>query len=229
MTRSASARSGSSGRASAVATVCAALCLCGGVGGGTSAAAADGPATAKVSAAVGLTDGQEVTVTGRGFRPGLPSVAVGLCREGYTGIGDCDLGGGATLVNIDGSGRLPTVKLTIRSRFLGFDCRTTACVVGVSPLPSAAPAAVRAANTVDIPVGFRGGAVPGEPSGTGSAATGPGSSSAPDGRGDGRWGGPSTALWAASTGVTVLCAVSSLVLSRRGRSRFPHTATGGTP
>lgn len=234
--------SGTPRRSSAAVMVCAALLLCGSGSGSTSAAAVPqegtgtattaamatgterGTATAKVSAAVGLTDGRKVTVTGRGFRPGLPSVAVGLCRKGYAGIKDCDLGGGARLVNIDGSGRLPTVTLTVRARFAGVDCRATACVVGVSPLPSAAPTALRAANTVDIPVGFRGGTVPGEPSGTGSAATVPASSTPAS---DARWGGPSTALWATSTGVTVLCAVLALVVPRRHRPRFPHT--GGTP
>ncbi|UGY91924.1 neocarzinostatin apoprotein domain-containing protein [Streptomyces gobiensis] len=214
---------GWSGRAAPAAAMACALLLC----GSTSAAAApkEGTATARVSAAVGLTEGQKITVTGQGFRPGLPSVAVGLCRKGYTGTKDCDLGGGATLVNIDGSGRLPTVTLTVRARFAGVDCRTAACVVGISPLPSAAPAALRAANTVDIPVGFRGGTVPGEPSGTGSAATGTGGGTAR--APDARWGGPSTALWAASTGVTVLCAALALVFPRRNRSPLPHT--GGTP
>ncbi|WP_028814780.1 neocarzinostatin apoprotein domain-containing protein [Streptomyces flavidovirens] len=218
---------GWSGRAAPAAmAACAALLLC----GGTSAAAEEpgaetATATARVSTAVGLTEGQKITVTGQGFRPGLPSVAVGLCRKGYAGIKDCDLGGGATLVNIDGSGRLPTITLTVRARFAGVDCRTAACVVGISPLPSAAPAALRTSNTVDIPVGFRGGTVPGEPSGTGSAVTAPGPTRAPDAR----WGGPSTALWAASTGVTVLCAASALFLPfpRRDRSATPHHP-GGT-
>ncbi|MER7106940.1 neocarzinostatin apoprotein domain-containing protein [Streptomyces sp. NPDC000229] len=217
--------SGRSGRtATAAAAACALLLYAG--AGAAAAPRGEGPgtATARVSAAVGLTEGQRITVTGQGFRPGLPSVAVGLCRKGYAGTGDCDLSGGATLVNIDGSGRLPTVTLTVRARFAGVDCRTTACVVGISPLPSAAPAALRAANTVDIPVGFRGGTVPGEPSGRGGVATATGASRTPDAR----WGGPSTALWAASTGVTVLCAALALVIPRGNRSSpVPHT--GGRP
>ncbi|WP_179166738.1 neocarzinostatin apoprotein domain-containing protein [Streptomyces sp. CB03238] len=208
--------------APAAATACA-LLLCGGTSAAATPKEGPGTATARVSAAVGLTDGQKITVTGRGFRPGLPSVAVGLCRKGYAGIKDCDLGGGATLVNIDGSGRLPTVTLTARARFAGVDCRTAACVIGIAPLPSAAPAALRAANTVDIPVGFRGGTVPGEASGTGSAATPPAAPGAPDAR----WGGPSTALWAVSIGVTVFCTALALVIPRRHRSPVPHT--GGTP
>ncbi len=61
-----------------------------------------------MSRSADLTEGQTITVTGSGFRPGLKSVAVGLCREGYTnGLKDCDLGGGATFVNVDAKGNLP--------------------------------------------------------------------------------------------------------------------------
>ncbi|QKW35548.1 LPXTG cell wall anchor domain-containing protein [Actinomadura sp. NAK00032] len=46
----------------------------------------------QVSRSADLAEGATITVTQSGFRPGLKSVAVGLCREGYTnGLKDCVL------------------------------------------------------------------------------------------------------------------------------------------
>ncbi|MFF3611540.1 neocarzinostatin apoprotein domain-containing protein [Streptomyces sp. NPDC002580] len=194
------------------------------------ASAADSPgATARLSAATDLAEGQRITVTGAGFRGGLTSVAVGLCKKGYTGNTDCDLAGGAKLVNIGGSGRLPTITLTVHARFAGIDCHTAQCVVGISPLPTGTPAALRPANTVDIPVGFRGGTTRGEPSGAGRAGvpvTAVGTAASPDSR----WSGPSTVLWTASTALTALCAGAAAYSARRRRpeSPTPLPDTGGT-
>ena len=180
------------------------------------AGAADTPsATIRVSAATGLTEGQHVTVTGSGFRAGLTSVAVGLCKKGYTGNKDCDLGGGARLVAIGPDGTLPQVTLTMHATFAGVDCRTSPCVVGVAPLPSGTPPALIAANTVQVQMGFEGGSVAGEASATGHAA--PASTPTGSTRADG-WGGPSTAVWALSLGTAVACfllGLLSLVLGRR--------------
>ncbi|WP_406364475.1 neocarzinostatin apoprotein domain-containing protein [Streptomyces sp. NBC_00645] len=198
-------------------------------GTGTASAADSPGAAARLSAAVDLTEGQKITVSGEGFRSGLTSVAVGLCKKGYTGNTDCDLAGGATLVNIGGSGRLPRITLTVHARFAGIDCRTVQCVVGISPLPTGTPAALRPANTVDIAVGFRGGTTRGESSGAGRAVT----ATTPDGTvasSDSRWRGPSTVLWGASTALTALCAGVALFRFRRVRhdGATPLPDTGGT-
>ncbi|WP_411104285.1 neocarzinostatin apoprotein domain-containing protein [Streptomyces sp. cmx-4-9] len=183
--------------------------------------AADG-ATVRVSAATGLTEGQEITVDGTGFRPGLTSVAVGLCKKGYTGNKDCDLGGGARLVTIGSDGVLPRVTLTVHAGFAGIDCRSTPCVVGVAPLPSGTPPALAAANSVQVAVGFAGGTVLGEASGTGRAAPVAAAGPVP---GD-AWGGPSTPMWALSLGVAgagLLLGALSLVRAR------PEAAPGNPP
>ncbi|MFD3869461.1 neocarzinostatin apoprotein domain-containing protein [Streptomyces sp. NPDC058623] len=187
---------------------------------GAVAAAEGTPATVRVSSATGLTEGQSITVTGQGFHPGLTAVAVGLCKKGYTSNKDCDLGGGARLVTIGPDGVLPTVTLSVRSQVAGADCRTTACVVGVAPLPSGTPTRLVAANSVRIPVGFAGGSVAGEASGTGTAAP----AVAPAPRADG-WEGPSDLMWSASSALTVLCLVLAFVRRRRGAAPGPTAPT----
>jgi hypothetical protein len=220
---------GRAGRAPATAVRVLAACVLAFSATGAASAADPPGATARLSAAVDLTEGQKITVTGEGFRGGLTSVAVGLCKKGYTGNTDCDLAGGAVLVNIGGSGRLPRITLTVHARFAGIDCRTVPCVVGISPLPTGTPAALRPANTVDIPVGFRGGTPRGESSGVGRAvtATTPGGTVASSGS---RWHGPSTLLWGASTALAALCAGAALLSLRRVRhdGGTPLPDTGGT-
>ncbi|MFI6653059.1 neocarzinostatin apoprotein domain-containing protein [Streptomyces sp. NPDC050529] len=186
------------------------------------AGAADAGATVTVSKATGLVEGGHVTVTGEGFRPGLTSVAVGLCKKGYRDNKDCDLTGGAALVNIDAHGRLPKVTLTVHRTVAGADCRTTPCVVGVSPLPAGTPASLRPPNTVDIPIGLKGGTVTGEPSGVGHART---AAAGTGGSGSG-WDGPSTGLWTACLSVVVLCAGLSRFPLRP--KSFPLSRSGGT-
>ncbi|MFG2972468.1 neocarzinostatin apoprotein domain-containing protein [Streptomyces sp. NPDC048331] len=181
----------------------------------TGVSPAAGGATVRVSAAAGLTEGQEITVDGTGFSAGLTSVAVGLCKMGYTGNKDCDLGGGARLVTIGPDGVLPRVTLTVHGRFAGIDCRTAPCVIGVAPLPSGTPPALIAANSVEVAVGFEGGTVPGEASGTGRA--GPVGAAAPGAVHGDDWSGPSTPMWALSLGVAcagLLIGAHSLVRSR---------------
>lgn len=211
------------------------LALAGAAAAPTAAPAADG-ATVRVSAATGLTEGGRITVDGTGFRAGLTSVAVGLCKQGYTGNKDCDLGGGARLVTIGPDGVLPQVTLTVHARFAGIDCRTTPCVVGVAPLPSGTPPALIAANSVQVAVGFEGGTVPGEASGSGRAT--PAGAAAPAGaRGD-DWSGPSTPMWALSLGVAgvgLLLGAHCLVRGRREPAPGAHplspanSPSGGNP
>ncbi|NKZ08247.1 hypothetical protein HGB48_31615, partial [Actinomadura latina] len=173
------------------------------------AGAAPAPALS-VSRATDLAEGETITVTGSGFRPGLKSVAVGLCREGYTnGLKDCDLGGGATFVNIDAQGRFPEVELRTHAKFSGIDCRTRQCVIGAGPLPGAVPDAVVDANTAIVRVGFKGSPFKGgaavRTSAKPAASAGPGT------------GGPSTPLWAATAGLLVLAGAAVTAVQRRSR------------
>ncbi|MGW0364689.1 neocarzinostatin apoprotein domain-containing protein [Streptomyces sp. NPDC002990] len=193
-------------------------------GGRTATAAAAGAeeapaATVRLSAATGLTEGQRVTVDGSGFSAGLASVAVGLCKKGYTGNKDCDLGGGARLVTVGPDGVLPRVTLTVRARFAGIDCRFASCVVGVAPLPSGTSPALIAANSVQVAVGFEGGTVQGEPSGTGRAGPAAPAAGSPGGGSVDAWSGPSTPVWSLSLGVALaglVLGVLSFVRGRRG-------------
>ncbi|MEU5988062.1 neocarzinostatin apoprotein domain-containing protein [Spirillospora sp. NPDC047418] len=172
-------------------------------------AAAPAPAL-RVSRTTDLAEGEAITVTGSGFRPGLKSVAVGLCREGYTnGLKDCDLGGGATFVNIDAKGGLPEVKLKTRAEFSGIDCMTQQCVIGAAPLPGAVPKSVVDANTAVVRVGFKGSSFKGgaavRTSAAPAASAGPGT------------GGPSTPLWAATAALLVLTGAIVTAVQRRSR------------
>ncbi|WP_165958825.1 neocarzinostatin apoprotein domain-containing protein [Actinomadura sp. KC345] len=179
------------------------------------AAAPGGDAPAiEVSKFADLSEGERITVSGTGFRPGLKSVAVGLCREGYTnGLKDCDLGGGATFVNIDGKGAFTGVTLKARPKFNAIDCMTRQCVIGAAPLPTTNPPAVVKANTAIVRVGFTGSSFKG---GAVFAAPGPGT------------GGPSAPLWAA-TAVLIAGAgagAAAVVVQRRDT---PATDVRSTP
>lgn len=157
-----------------------------------------------------LTEGETITVTGSGFRPGLKSVAVGLCREGYTnGLKDCDLGGGATFVNVDAGGRLPEVRLKARATFNGIDCAARQCVIGAAPLPGAVPPAVVASNTAIVRVGFQGSPFKG-----GAAVR---TSAAPAATADPGTGGPSALLWTVTAALIVLAGAAVTIVQRRTR------------
>lgn len=189
-------------------------------------------ATVRVSATTGLTEGQQITVDGTGFHAGLTSIAVGLCKKGYTSNKDCDLSGGARLVTIRPDGSLPQVTLTAHTRVAGVDCRTAPCVVGVAPLPSGTPPTLITANSVQIAVGFEGGKVQGEPSGTGRAEPTMSATSAGAGQVD-DWSGPSTGMWSLSLGVAALALVIGVRSPSQSRRRAalqepPHaTSTAG--
>ena len=86
-----------------------------------------------VSATSGLTDGQTITVSGVGFTADLKGIAVGQCKVGYAGPSDCNLQGGATFRNADGSGSIGTITLKLATSFGGIDCTTTDCVIAAAP------------------------------------------------------------------------------------------------
>ncbi|MGC4956007.1 GPS-CTERM domain-containing protein [Actinomadura citrea] len=164
----------------------------------------------QVSRSTDLAEGETIIVTGSGFSPGLKSVAVGMCREGYiNGLKDCDLGGGATFVNIDSKGALPEVRLKARPGFKGIDCTARQCVIGAGPLPGTVPPAVVAANSAIVRVGFQGSPFKG-----GAAVR---TSAAPAAGAGPRTGGPSTPLWAATAGLLVLAGAAVTVVQRRSR------------
>ncbi|WP_040796356.1 neocarzinostatin apoprotein domain-containing protein [Nocardia higoensis] len=104
-----------------------------------------------------LREGQQVTVSGTGFRPGLSAVAVGLCKHGFTnGLTDCDLEGGATFVNIGADGTFGELTMVARSRFSTIDCAQQQCVIAAGPLPGTEPDAIRLPNSVSVLIGFEG-------------------------------------------------------------------------
>ncbi|WP_162799269.1 neocarzinostatin apoprotein domain-containing protein [Nocardioides sp. 616] len=113
----------------------------------------------EVSAKDGLKDGQQVTISGRGFAPGMGQIAAGQCIEGYTGPSHCNLQGGATFRNADGGGSIGTFTIVVKEKFGEYDCTVQKCVIAAAPLPTAEDAATVAANQVVIPVTF-GGAEP---------------------------------------------------------------------
>ncbi|GAB2680350.1 GPS-CTERM domain-containing protein [Nocardia goodfellowii] len=170
------------------------------------AQAAPGTAAIQVSASTDLTTGQRITVHGTGFRPGLASIAVGLCKQGFTsGMRDCDLGGGATFVNVADDGTLPTVTLTARPHFNMIDCLRQQCVIAAAPLPGTEPPSVLAANSAEIAVTFTGSQLPAATAAPTVATT----ASTAD------IDGPSLPLWSATAALLVV--VAGLALADRRR------------
>lgn len=122
-----------------------------------STAHAETTAVLHVGADSNLQEGQEVTVSGTGFRPGLSAVAVGLCKHGFTnGLTDCDLEGGATFVNVGEDGTFAELTLVARSKFSTIDCAEQQCVIAAGPLPGTEPDAIRLPNSVAVLIGFAG-------------------------------------------------------------------------
>ncbi|MGX1810551.1 neocarzinostatin apoprotein domain-containing protein [Nocardia sp. NPDC055321] len=190
----------------AIARALTVLAVVAGASWQPSLAAADSGAAITISVDTDLTEGQRITVDGRGFRPGLAAVAVGLCKQGFTsGIKHCDLEGGATFVNISGDGTFPTVTLTAHQRFHDIDCGTQPCVIAAAPLPGSEPAAVIEANSAQLAVVFQGTRPP--------AAALP----APATSRDDDVSGPSTPLWTATA--VLLALVSAIAIADRRRSR----------
>ncbi|MCF2531532.1 neocarzinostatin apoprotein domain-containing protein [Yinghuangia soli] len=205
--------------ASAAAVVAALLFAIGAVPSAGDRAHAAQTASIEVTASTGLVPGQKITVTGRGFQPGLRAVAVGQCSEGYTGPQHCDLKAGATFVNVDADGRLPKVVLTMVTSVHGVDCMTRQCVIGVGPLPGTNPKPLVDANTVNLRIGFAGGSVAGDQQP--NAQTAP----APAGTGGSSDDGPTTALWAGTMAFLVICLAAAI----RRRDAFEADAVPEDP
>lgn len=183
---------------------------------------AAGQATVEVTASTGLAPGQKVTVSGRGFQPGLRAVAVGQCSEGYTGPAHCDLSAGATFVNIDADGRLPKVVLTMVASVHGVDCLTRQCVIGVGPLPGTNPKPLVDANTVNVRIGFVGGTVAGDEQPRAQSTNPPGTQA-----GGSSSDGPGTGVWAGTMGFLALCLGAALWGMRRPPRERAETADSG--
>ncbi|MFE9581524.1 neocarzinostatin apoprotein domain-containing protein [Nocardia sp. NPDC006044] len=170
-------------------------------------AAAGGPTEIQVSATTDLTEGQRITVSGRGFQAGLAAVAVGMCKQDFrNGLKDCDLDGGATFVNIGGDGTFGPLTLTVHHRFHDIDCTEQQCVIAAAPLPGTEPPAIIAANSAAVSVNFAGSRL--------SAAT-PAPVSTATVHIDADTEGPSTVLWAVTAGLLVLVAGFALADRRR--------------
>ncbi|MEQ6902536.1 neocarzinostatin apoprotein domain-containing protein [Nocardioides sp. YIM 152588] len=107
-----------------------------------------------VSASSGLSDGQTINISGGGFTANMGQIAVGQCIEGYSGPSDCNLQGGATFRNADGSGSIGSFSITVKQKFGSTDCTVQKCVIAAAPLPTAEDAATIAANRVIIPITF---------------------------------------------------------------------------
>ncbi len=169
-------------------------------------AAAQSGAVLHVDTTAEVREGQRVTVSGSGFRPGLAAVAVGVCKQGYTnGLHDCDLGGGATFVNISGDGTFAALTLTLHPRFDDIDCTRRQCVIAAAPLPGTEPAAVIAANSAVTPLNFAGSQL--------APVTAIPAAATADPNTDTR--GPSTVLW--SVTAALLAVVAAIALADRRR------------
>ncbi|MGZ4675222.1 MAG: neocarzinostatin apoprotein domain-containing protein [Acidimicrobiia bacterium] len=126
------------------------LAACGSSGGSKSSPPATKPAktttttaakaeqTVTITPSTGLTDGQTVTVVGKGFTPGATNIGANECADkgDQTGAGDCDLGGTKTGV-VDASGTV-TIQFVVKKGPFGANnivCSATVkCIVSVSQL-----------------------------------------------------------------------------------------------
>ncbi|WP_244932141.1 neocarzinostatin apoprotein domain-containing protein [Nocardioides sp. W7] len=107
-----------------------------------------------ISAHQNLKDGQSVTISGSGFKPGLKGIAIGQCRKGYVGPGDCNLQGGAVFRDADAGGKVAQFTIVVKEKFGNVDCTTEECVLAAGPLPTAADAATVKANTWEVTMTF---------------------------------------------------------------------------
>src|SRR3954447_9458462 len=110
--------------------------------------------TVTITPSTGLTNGQTVTVVGKGYKPGATNIGANECADkgAQTGAGDCDLGGTKTAVP-DASGTV-TIQFVVNKGPFGANqivCSATQkCLVSVSEL-TASPT-----QEADAPITFAG-------------------------------------------------------------------------
>ena len=110
--------------------------------------------TLEVSQLEGLTDGQVLTVSGEGYKPGLSEIAVGQCIEGYSGPADCNLPSGATFRTADANGSIGEFTVTVNETFGGHDCKVVQCYFASGPIPGKVDEATYKANVVEHKISF---------------------------------------------------------------------------
>jgi len=94
--------------------------------------------TVTITPSTGLTDGQTVTVVGKGYTPGAQNIGANECADkgDQTGAGDCDLGGTKTAIP-DSSGTV-TFQFVVKKGPFGANqiiCTgDTQCLISVSEL-----------------------------------------------------------------------------------------------
>ena len=133
-----------------LAVVTLVLAACGSSGGSTSSdttttkpkstsTTTKAPAqTVTITPSTGLTDGQTVTVVGKGYTPGAQNIGANECADkgDQTGAGDCDLGGTKTAIP-DSSGTV-TFQFVVKKGPFGANqiiCTgDTKCLISVSEL-----------------------------------------------------------------------------------------------
>ena len=97
--------------------------------------------TVTITPSTGLTDGQTVTVVGKGYTPGAQNIGANECADkgDQTGAGDCDLGGTKTAVP-DSSGTV-TFQFVVKKGPFGANAiictGATKCLISVSELVAA--------------------------------------------------------------------------------------------
>jgi hypothetical protein len=105
--------------------------------------------TVTITPSTGLTNGQTVTVVGKGYTPGAQNIGANECADkgDQTGAGDCDLGGTKTAIP-DSSGTV-TIQFVVNKGPFGANnivCEgATKCLVSVSEL-TASPTQVATAE-----------------------------------------------------------------------------------
>src|SRR5262249_27259121 len=111
-------------------------------------AAAGSPAGADLtprltlSLSTGLTDGEDIAVSGSGFPPGLRGIMVGQCAAGPASARTCNQDGGVQPVDADASGDFGPVPLRLAAAFGDIDCQVGGCLVIALPPHAKAPVAV---------------------------------------------------------------------------------------
>jgi|SRR6478736_1051238 len=110
--------------------------------------------TLTISQTQGLSDGQTVTISAKGFEPNLSSIAIGQCIDGYVGPADCNTSGGAVFKNADAQGNVASFQIKVSQVFGGHDCTKVQCVIAGAPLPTNADESTIKANTYVTNISF---------------------------------------------------------------------------